>query len=243
MKNILFLFLITFTNMHSQTVDVNKLISKAKLVFEDNFNRNEKEETIEDLGLGWRTNSKTRAGGHKQADLRDGKLFIEMYKEADHSTSILHSAPFDDGIVKVKFQMLNPKGFKLNFNDPKAKELSHAGHICQVSITPNKIGVTDQITGVFGMDIYNKRKDGVDKKLIQELLKDKSKTFKTNLELNHWYEITIVIQQETISVFIDNQFVGELKSAGFDHKEKENIALSLASSSSEFDDLRIWSLD
>jgi hypothetical protein len=243
MKNIILLLIMTFTNIHSQNINLDKLLPKAKLVFEDNFNRNEKDETLEDLGLGWKTNSESRAGGHKQADLRDGKLFIEMYKDADHSTSILHAAPFDDGIVKVKFQMLNPKGFRLNFNDPKAKDLSHAGHVCQVSFTPKQIGIVDQITGIFSMDIYNKRKEGIDKKVIAELVKNKSKTFKANLEINHWYEITIIFQQETLTVFIDNQVVGEFKSAGFDHKVKDNIAFSLDSSSAEFDDLRIWSLD
>lgn len=243
MKHISLLIVLLSFTIHSQTNNLDQLLPKGKLVFEDNFNRNAKVETKEDLGLGWRTNSKTRAGGHKQADLRDGKLFIEMYKDADHSTSILHAAPFDDGIVKVKFQMLNPKGFRLNFNDPKAKDLSHAGHVCQVSITPKQIGIMDQITGLFSMDIYNKRKEGTDKKVIAELVKNKSKTFKATLELNHWYEITIVFQEETLTVFIDNQVVGEFKSAGFDHKVKDNIAFSLDSSSAEFDDLRIYSLD
>jgi hypothetical protein len=85
-------------NIHSQTNDIDNLISGAHLVFEDDFNRSEKDETIEDLGMEWKTNSAIRAEGHKQADLREGVLFVEMWKGADHGTSILHTASFDDGL-------------------------------------------------------------------------------------------------------------------------------------------------
>ena len=49
---------------------------RGRLIFEDNFNRNELQEDKEEVGNGWSTNSASRAGGHKQADLRDGTLHI-----------------------------------------------------------------------------------------------------------------------------------------------------------------------
>jgi hypothetical protein len=58
----------------------------------------------------------------------------------------------------VKFQILNPKGFQLNFNHPNAKDLLHAGYIYQLNFKPEQISAMDQITGIFGMDNYNKRK-------------------------------------------------------------------------------------
>ncbi|MGA9639464.1 hypothetical protein [Flavobacterium sp.] len=238
------LFLVSsLVSLHAQDKKISLLTSKAKLIFEDNFNREEKNDALEDLGLGWQTNSKARASGHKQADLREGVLFIEKYKNADHSTSILHAAPFDDGIVKVKFNMHSSKGFKLNFNDPKAKELSHAGHIAQVSVTPLEISVMDQLTGIFSMAIYEKRKAGMDKNETQALIKDKTQNYPVQLSLNQWYEITILFEKETLSVWIDDKFMGAFKSTGFDHSVKENIAFSLASASASFDDLKIWSLD
>ena len=47
---------------------------KGKLIFEDSFDRNESQETKDEIGNGWGINSKSRAGGNKQADLRDGAL-------------------------------------------------------------------------------------------------------------------------------------------------------------------------
>lgn len=139
--------------------------------------------------------------------------------------------------------MLNVKGFKLNFNDPKATHLAHAGHICQVTIAPNEIKLIDHITGIFKTDIHKMRKGGGDKKEIQKLLHGKSSKHDINLMLNQWYEITMVFQKDILSVYIDNTLVGTLKSTGIDHKVKDNIALAIWDSSAEFDDLRVWSLD
>ena len=54
----------------------------TKLLFEDDFQRSESQEDREELGNGWGTNSKKRAGGNKQVDLRDGALFIASVHEA-----------------------------------------------------------------------------------------------------------------------------------------------------------------
>jgi hypothetical protein len=229
--------------LYAQNPKIDALIETATVVFEDDFNRNEKDDTVEDLGKQWKTNSVKRAQGNKQADLRNGVLYVEMYKEADHGTSILHPIPFDDGIVKVKFNMLNAKGLQLNFNDPKAVHLAHAGHVCQISISPSGIKITDQLTGVFQTEIHKMRKSGGDKKIIQQLLEGKSKSYKVDLELKHWYEITLLFQKETLSVYIDGNFIGALTSEGIDHQMKDNIAFALWESSAEFDDLKVWSLN
>ena len=47
---------------------------RGKLIFEDKFERNETQETTEEIGVGWSTNSKNRAGGNKQVDLKDGAM-------------------------------------------------------------------------------------------------------------------------------------------------------------------------
>lgn len=238
----LFIFALIF-NINGQTKDIDSLLKHAHLVFEDDFNRSEKNDSIEDLGKGWKSNSKKSAGGHKQADLRNGVLFVEMWKNANHGTSILHTAPFDDGIVTLKLKMLNSKGVKLNFNDPNAKNLAHAGHVCQISISPKVVKLIDHISGIFQKDIHKMRKNGTDKKKIQQLLKGKSSKHDVNLKLNYWYEIAILFQKDVLSVYIDKTLVKQLKSIGIDHNVKDNIALVLWGSSAEFDDLKVFSLD
>ena len=56
---------------------------RGKLIFQDDFERNESQEKTDEVGNGWGTNSKTRAGGHKQVDLKDGAMYITLHAEAE----------------------------------------------------------------------------------------------------------------------------------------------------------------
>ena len=46
------------------------------LLFSDDFERAEADDTKEEVGKGWGTNSKSRAQGQKQVDLKDGAMHI-----------------------------------------------------------------------------------------------------------------------------------------------------------------------
>ena len=71
----------------------------GKLIFQDDFARTESQEKTDEPGNGWGTNSKSRAKGHKQVDLRDGAMYIYLSAEADHAVSVTHAAEFTDGTV------------------------------------------------------------------------------------------------------------------------------------------------
>ena len=116
--------------------------SEGKLILEDDFDRDEEDDSKEQPGNDWSTNSRWRAAGAKQADLQDGVLVITMAQHADHAVVVKHDAPFDDGVVQVRFRMQDGKGIGFNFNDPKCK-VSHAGHICHVGVKP---GVSTFVT-------------------------------------------------------------------------------------------------
>ena len=73
----------------------------GKLIFEDNFDRNESQEAKEELSNGWGSNSKSRAKGNKQVDLKDGAMYITTHAEADHAGSVTHEAVFTDGAVEL----------------------------------------------------------------------------------------------------------------------------------------------
>jgi hypothetical protein len=220
---------------------VEKLIeSRGTLVFEDDFNRSEADDSKEDLGRGWVTNSAKRAAGTKQADLKGGLLSIEMAKHADHAVSVRHDAPFDDGAIQVKFRMLDDKGIGFNFNDPACK-VSHAGHICHVGVKPKKVDFRDGKTGVFDLKIREKRLAGAPKAEIAALTKDTLAYSDVDLELGKWYQMEILIQGDELSAWIDGKSVGQLKSPGVDHSVKQNLAFSV-SGAAEVEDLRIWSL-
>ena len=78
------------------------------LIFADDFERDESQEVNDEIGNGWGTNSKTRAKGNKQVDLKDG-MFIFVHEAADHAVSVTHPAGFRDGSVTLKFMLEDSK--------------------------------------------------------------------------------------------------------------------------------------
>ncbi|MEM9701299.1 MAG: hypothetical protein AAF907_02495, partial [Planctomycetota bacterium] len=64
----------------------------GRVLLHDEFDRAEQDDSKEQVGGGWRTNSKARANGHKQVDLveRDGggAMHIVMHPSADHGVSV-----------------------------------------------------------------------------------------------------------------------------------------------------------
>ena len=130
-----------------------KLIStKGQIVFEDDFERSERDDSKEQLDCGWVTNSEKRAAGIKQADLQDGYLRISMAPHANHGVSVRHDAPLDDGVVQVKFRIRDSKDNEFKFNDPNCK-VSHAGHICHVGVKPKQEDLRDGKVGIFDLKI------------------------------------------------------------------------------------------
>ena len=73
-----------------------------------------------------------------------------------------HDAPFDDGVIQVRFRMFDTKGIGFNFNDPMCK-VSHAGHICHFGVKPNQVTFRDGKTGVFDLNIRAKKQAGASK--------------------------------------------------------------------------------
>ena len=230
------------TSSETAASTVEKLIqAHGRLAFEDNFDRTENDDSKEQLGNGWITNSKRRAKGVKQADLKEGYLQITMADVADHGVSIKHDAPFDDGAISVRFRMHDGKGIGFNFNDPKCK-VSHAGHICALRVQPNKIMFRDGKTGIFDLNTRKKKLAGAPKSEIDKLTKGKFRFVKRNTSKNDWHELMILVRADTMTAWVDGDEVGKLQSAGIDHKVKQNIAFAV-SGTADVDDLRIWSLD
>ena len=240
----LFIPILLILTVSASAGDLDELIKSARLIFEDDFNRVEQDDSKEELGKNWVTNSKSRAKGQKQCDLTGEHVKISMASVADHGVSMRHAAPFDDGIIVSRFKITDSKGMKFNFNDPAAKKVTWAGHIAGIDVKPGKITVYDQITGVFDLKIREMRKgnDAAKKKEAAKLLKDKQKSFSAKVTLNDWHEIIIVFQGPKVETYLDGKKVGEFSSVGLDHKVKQNLAFAV-SGTVEVDDLKIYSLD
>lgn len=122
--------------------------AEEKLIFEDDFERSESDDSKEEIGNGWTSNSAKRAKGNKQVDLKNGAMHITFHPAADHAVSVVHPVEFQNGKVSLRFQLPSEKdSLGLNFADMKFKEV-HAGHLCMTKISTTSVQINDLKTGV-----------------------------------------------------------------------------------------------
>ncbi|QDV68894.1 hypothetical protein Poly24_26070 [Rosistilla carotiformis] len=209
------------------------------LIFQDDFQRNESQELRDEVGNGWNTNSKSRAGGNKQVDLRDGAMYIYIHAAADHAVSVTQPAEFRDGRVEVKFMLENEQdSLGLNFADLKFKEV-WAGHLCKVVIGTKHVEIADLKTGVMDLKIRDQRKAGTLPAELKKMLKSKAKRVANRLETGKWYDAVATISGDTLTVQIDGKEVATFSSPGIAHPTKRMLRLSVPRNV-VIDDLKIY---
>lgn len=200
---------------------------RGKLIFEDTFDRNESQETTEEIGNDWTTNSKNRAGGNKQVDLKDGAMHITMHATADHAVGVGHVAEFRDGTVELRFMLEDAQDvLGLDIADPECKEV-HSGHLFKVDVGTKQVVVDDKKTGAMNMKFYEARKA---KTLTPEQLAfiaSKRKTFPNTLETGKWHHLLVTVTADTISISINGKSAASVASEGIAHPTKRLIRLSV----------------
>lgn len=216
-----------------------KAEDQGQLIFQDDFQRSESQEKTDEPGNGWGTNSKSRAKGNKQVDLREGAMFIYIHKEADHAVSVTHPAEFRDGAVALRFRLDDAKdSLGLDFADLSCKTV-HAGHLFVASVTPKLVTLRDLKTGSMDLKIQEAR---LAKKLTaeqQQMLKGKEKQFPLPLEIGKWHDLLVKIEGDELSATIDGKLVGSFKSEGIAHPTKRLLRLSVPRNA-VVDEVKIW---
>jgi hypothetical protein len=215
----------------------------GKLIFEDAFDRHESQENTDEPGNGWGTNSKSRAKGNKQVDLRDGAMYIFTHAEADHAASVTHPAEFKDGAVRMRFMLEDERdSLGLDFADLQCKEV-HAGHLCAARISAKNVVLQDLKTGNMRLDIREARQ--AKRPLTgeqQTALQGKNKTTPHALTVGKWHEAEVAIQGDRLSVSIDGQPVADLASPGMAHPTKRLLRLAVPRNA-VVDDIKIWRIE
>lgn len=212
----------------------------GKLIFEDNFDRNESQETKDEIGSGWGSNSASRAKGNKQVDLKDGAMYIKMHAEADHAVSVTHAAEFTDGAVELRFMLENEADtLGLDFADLQFKEV-HAGHLFKVDVGTKKVSIDDSKTGGMNMKYYDAKKAKTLTKEQTQIINSMKKTFPAKLKAGTWYSLLVTIKGDTVTASIDGKEVGSSTSEGFAHPTKKMLRLSVPKSA-VVDDVKIYS--
>ncbi len=212
----------------------------GQLIFQDDFGRTESQETKDEPGNGWGTNSKGRAKGNKQVDLKDGTMRIFIHAEADHAVSVTHPAEFTNGAVSLRFMLEDAQdSLGLNFADLDFKEV-HAGHLFAAKVSPKSVLMQDLKTGNMRLDIREARQ--AKQKLTdeqQQAIKGKEKTVPHPLEVGKWHNLTVKIVGDEMSVMINGQSIGSFQSPGIAHPTKRTLRLAVPRNA-VVDDVKIW---
>lgn len=198
-----------------------------ELLLEDRFERQESDESKEEIGNGWGTNSRTRADGNKQADLADGALHLYRHAVADHGVSVFHEVAFKDAQIAMRFKIGKDDELGINIADMNEKSV-HAGHLCVAKIRLGKLSILDLKTGRMKLEMREKSKEKKLDAADKALLASKEKSFPIQLEPDTWYQLQLVIDGQTMKASIDGKEIGSFTSGGIAHATKRRLRLAVA---------------
>ena len=217
-----FIVKLAFAVLPSVSLDAQ---DSGRLIFEDKFDRHESQETTEEIGNGWTTNSKARAGGNKQVDLKNGAMHITMHATADHAVGVAHSAEFRDGSVEMRFMLEDQKDILgLDIADPECKEV-HSGHLIKIDVSTGQVVVNDTKTGQMNMKFEEARKAKSLTPAQSAFIASKRKAFPNTVAIGQWHDLRVTIRAETVSVSIDGKPVASFSSEGIAHPTKRVVRL------------------
>ncbi len=197
-------------------------LAAAEPIFTDDFSRT-------DLGE-WKVVIPTFS-------VEDGVLKGEQTRDDHGAVGRIHR-PMRDVTVEFQFQLVGSTGFNAVFDDQKHKG-SHAGHICRVAFTPKLIRLGDDKEGVMRNDIFALRKDPARKAEADKLLAGRSASAPIQLEQRRWHRVAITIRGDEMTVSLDGQPAGRLKSPGLAHPTKTSFHFTVNGPGVLFDNVRI----
>ena len=185
-----------------------------------------------------------RWGHYKSGSVvKDGVLIGITPEKSDHSAvDNVRIAPERDLEVAVKFRFVSAKAKSFNvWFDDKDFKGSHAGHICNVNVSPTEVKIGDAKTGNFRNDIYE-RKSAKPPTLTADdkaLLATKNKILPVTLSLQDWHTLVIHTKADGIEVSLDGKVAGTFKSEGIAHDHKTLISLTTNPVDVHYDDFSI----
>lgn len=212
----------------------------GELIFKDDFERSESQEEKDEPGNGWGTNSKSRAAGNKQVDLRDGAMYIYIHEAADHGVSVTQPIAFEDGTVSLRFMLENEKdSLGLNFADLGFKEV-HAGHLFMVIVDTKSIQMKDLKSGQMRLDIRTARKAKQPLSAEQEkAVEGTTKRVPAKVAVAEWHDLSVQVEGDTMTVTLDGKEAGSFSSKGIAHPTKKMLRIAV-NRDAVVDDVKIW---
>lgn len=186
-----------------------------------------------------------KAWGHYKSGsiVKDGVLVGITPEGSDHSAvDHIRLEGERDLEVTVKFRFVSDKAKSFNvWFDDKNYKGSHAGHICQATVSPTNVTLSDAKTGGFTLEngFYERKKANQLTPEEKKMLESKSKRFPVKLALQDWHTLVVQTKGDEISVSIDGQAVGSFKSAGIAHDTKSLVSLTTNAVDVHYDDFSL----
>jgi hypothetical protein len=142
--------------------------------------------------------------------------------------------------VKFRFVSDKAKSFNVWFDDKNYKG-SHAGHICQATISPTSVNMADAKTGGFDLTggLYERKKANQLTDDEKKMLAAKQKRFPVKLSLQEWHTLVVQTKGDEITVILDGKPAGSFQSTGINHDTKSLVSLTTNAVDVEYDDFSI----
>ena len=185
-----------------------------------------------------------RWGHYKSGSVvKDGILIGITPEGSDHSAvdNIRFPAERDlEVAVKFRFVSEKAKSFNVWFDDKDFKG-SHAGHICNVNVSPTAVTIGDAKTGNFRNDIYEKKKATPSTLTAEDkaMLATKNTKLTVKLALQEWHTLVIHTKGDSIEVSLDGKVAGSFKSEGVGHDHKTLVSLTTNPVDVHYDDFSL----
>lgn len=184
-----------------------------------------------------------RWGHYKSGSvIKDGVLIGLTPQGSDHSAvDSIKFEPERDLEVSVKFRFVSDKAKSFNvWFDDKDYKGSHAGHICQATVSPTNLTLADAKEGNFRNDLYEKGKAGAglsadEKKYVAS----KRTAVPIKVSLQEWHTLIVWTKGDEIIVNLDGKSAGSFKSEGIAHDHKTLVSLTTNQVDVHYDDFSI----
>ena len=184
--------------------------------------------------------------GHYKSEsvIEDGVLIGKSIDVNDHGgVDAIRFEGRQDVEFSVKFRFAGPEAERFNvWFDDKTLTAAHAGHVCNVTVSPTSVTITDAKTGNMENSIYEMKKSaaGLDD-ATKELLATKTKRFEVDFEKDkdEWHDLLIQTKGEVITVSIDGKEVGSFESEGNAHETKASVSVTTYANDVHYDDYTI----
>ena len=185
-----------------------------------------------------------RWGHYKSSSVvKDGVLIGITAPTSDHSAVDNIKFPGERDLevaVKFRFTSDKAKSFNVWFDDKDYKG-SHAGHICQASISPTGVNLSDAKTGGFDLTggLYDRKKANQLTDAEKKLLAAKAKRVPTTVSLQDWHSLVVRTKGTELSVLIDGKLVGAFESDGIQHATTSLVSLTTNPVDVHYDDFSL----